>query len=177
MASRKCLFNEYNNLDSADCPSKAAKVHGVLTSLTLIQDGKYVEGHISDDTTSPRLVAAPKLPDEWVYHCPQEGSQFPYCCLSLHVLSSFSPSRHAAYASARQLSCYENSTGNREIPTLVLERGCSFSCCLQIQEPPVVSTAITVAKCLLAFPCFLSFSAHHQGRGSTCFPAPSMLSR
>ena len=59
MASRKCLFNDYNNLDSADCPSKAAKVHGVLTSLTLIQDGKYVEGHISDDTTSPRLVAAP----------------------------------------------------------------------------------------------------------------------
>ena len=56
MASRKRLFEEYDNLGSADSPCKAAKIHGMLTNLSPMRSGKYFEGHISDDTTSLRLV-------------------------------------------------------------------------------------------------------------------------
>ncbi len=58
MASRKRLFEEYDNLGSADRPSKAAKVHGILTSLSPMRAGKYFEGHISDDTTTPHYSAS-----------------------------------------------------------------------------------------------------------------------
>ncbi len=50
----KCLFEEYDNLGSADRPSKAAKLHGVQTNLSPMRSGKY--GPIADDTTSMRLV-------------------------------------------------------------------------------------------------------------------------
>lgn len=56
MALRKRLLEEFDNLGGADSPSKSAKVLGLLTSLSPMQAGKYFDGHISDDTTSMRLV-------------------------------------------------------------------------------------------------------------------------
>ncbi len=58
MSTRKHLFEEYDNPGSADRPStsKAAKIHGVLTSLSPMRTGKYFDGQIADDTTSMRLV-------------------------------------------------------------------------------------------------------------------------
>ena len=40
----------------ADKPTKVAKLHGVLTSLSPMLSGKYFEGRIADDTSSIRIV-------------------------------------------------------------------------------------------------------------------------
>ena len=57
MASRKRLFEEYDDLGKAtDAPCKAAKLHGVLTSLFRMRSGKYFEGYLSDETRSVRVV-------------------------------------------------------------------------------------------------------------------------
>ena len=57
MASRKRLFEEYDDLGKAtDAPCKAAKLHGLLTSLSPMRSGKYFEGYLSDETRSVRVV-------------------------------------------------------------------------------------------------------------------------
>ncbi len=56
MASRKRLFDEFEDLESATKQTKSAKVHGLLTSLSPKKDGKYFVGSIADGTTSMRLV-------------------------------------------------------------------------------------------------------------------------
>lgn len=49
MAMRKRLFEDYDNLAYARSPGIAAKLHGVLTELSPMKDGKYFEGRIADD--------------------------------------------------------------------------------------------------------------------------------
>ena len=58
MATRKRLFEDYDNLAYARSPSTAAKLHGGLTELHVLpmKDRKYFEGRIADDQTSMRLV-------------------------------------------------------------------------------------------------------------------------
>ncbi len=56
MASRKRLLEKFNDLGSAGKPTKPAKIHGVVTSLSSMKAGKYFDGRISDDTKSMRLV-------------------------------------------------------------------------------------------------------------------------
>ena len=61
MAARNHLFSEFYSLDSRDKPTKAAKLNGVLTSLSPKLLEKYFEGHIADDTSSMRIVSLDKL--------------------------------------------------------------------------------------------------------------------
>ena len=55
MSSQKCLSQEFQALEDANTPTKAAKVHGVLTHISPMK-GKYYEAYISDETTSKQLV-------------------------------------------------------------------------------------------------------------------------
>lgn len=59
MASKR-LLDEFDSLDSVESPTKAAKLHGVVTSLSPMKSssGKtaYFEGHLTDETTSLRMV-------------------------------------------------------------------------------------------------------------------------
>lgn len=57
MATRKRLFEDYDNLAYARSPSTAAKLHNGLTELSPMKDRKYFEGRIADDYTSIRLVS------------------------------------------------------------------------------------------------------------------------
>ncbi len=56
MASRKRLFEELDTLECAKKTTKAAKIHGVLTSLSPMKASNYFEGRIADNTKSMRLV-------------------------------------------------------------------------------------------------------------------------
>lgn len=54
--SRKRLFKELDNLECEEKPTKAVKIHKVLTSLSPMKANKYFDGRISDNTKSMSLV-------------------------------------------------------------------------------------------------------------------------
>ena len=56
MAFCKRVFDKYDSLDSVCKPTKSAKVHGIVTSLSPMKGDKYFDGCIADNTTSMRLV-------------------------------------------------------------------------------------------------------------------------
>ena len=54
MAKRS--LEEYDDLSLVTTPTKAAKLHGVLTDISPMKQGKYFEGRIADTQASLRLV-------------------------------------------------------------------------------------------------------------------------
>ncbi len=61
MASRKRLFDEFEDISSIDKTTTSATVHGVLTNLSPMKksrttDNHYFDGHLTDGVTSIRLT-------------------------------------------------------------------------------------------------------------------------
>ena len=61
MASRKRLFDEFEDISSIDKTTKSATVHGVLANLSPMKkskttDNRYFDGHLTDGVTNIRLI-------------------------------------------------------------------------------------------------------------------------
>ena len=54
--SRKRLSQEFDSLKKVKEPTKAAKIHGVVSHVSPMKKGKYYEAFIGHKTCSKRLV-------------------------------------------------------------------------------------------------------------------------
>ena len=55
MSSQKCLSQEFDSLKDATTPTKAAKIHGILSNVSPMK-GEFYEASITDANSSKRLV-------------------------------------------------------------------------------------------------------------------------
>lgn len=56
-SQKHCLLQEFDSLEEASVPTKAAELHGVLCNISPMKKGKYYEGVFWPILAPPRVVS------------------------------------------------------------------------------------------------------------------------
>lgn len=111
MSSRKHLYEEFSALE-ATSPTKKAKIHGVVTSISPMQSGKsdYFEGQLSDETSTVRMVRfkAAQQAQLSAYHEQQDSITLENCVskkAQWELYGSHTQSIHCTFAITQKDCC------------------------------------------------------------------------